>query len=253
MARRRKSSRRRRGGRFGFLFKLLCMLAVCAAILAAMTLFFRVHKLVVTGQQRYTQEQILEASGVRTGANLFLLNKYDAANSILHKLPYIQEVRINRKLPDTLLIDVTECGGTLALVQDGAAWLISPGGKIVDRQDPAEAAKDPVLDGCTLLAPSVGSALALDTDHAAQQKSLLALLAALEKSGMLDQVDAIHLDSATEVVMDYAGRFSVEMPYGADYVYKLRNLQAVIDKLETNETGTVDLRKDGEAHVLPSR
>lgn len=252
MARRRNNRRHRRRG-FGFLLKLLCMLAVCVAILAALTLFFRVNTITVSGGERYTAQQITDASGVHYGDNLFLLNKYDVQSRIREQLPYIETIRINRRLPDTLLVDVTECGGTLAVVQDGSAWLISASGKIVDQLEVAEASDDPTMDGCTLLSPSVGSRLVLSTEHQTQQEGLLALLRALEDAGILEQVDAVHLGSASELTMDYGGRFTVRMPYGADYAYKLRNLLAVMDKLESNETGTIDLRKDGEAHVLPTR
>ena len=118
MARRRHSNRRRRRGSFGFLYKVLSVLAICVAIIAALTLFFRVSTIQVSGQQRYTDEQVQEASGIQIGDNLFLLNKYDAAGRIVETLPYIEDTRINRKLPSTLVIEVTECGAPLAVVQD---------------------------------------------------------------------------------------------------------------------------------------
>lgn len=71
---------------------------------------------VVTGTQRYTQQEVIDATGIKTGDNLFLMNKYDVAQNIVGELPYIEEIRINRKLPDTLLIQVEECGTPLALV-----------------------------------------------------------------------------------------------------------------------------------------
>ena len=120
MARRRKSNRRRRGS-FGFLYKLLSMLVICGAIVAALTLFFRVDTIEVTGMERYTAQEIINASGVETGDNLFLLNKYSVDQDIKAALPYIEELRINRRLPDTLVIQVQECGTPLAVVQDGSA------------------------------------------------------------------------------------------------------------------------------------
>ena len=86
MGRRRNSNRRRRGS-FGFLYKVLSMLAICGAIVVAMTLFFRVDTILVTGQQRYTQQEVVDASGIQTGDNLFLLNKYAVADSIARELP----------------------------------------------------------------------------------------------------------------------------------------------------------------------
>lgn len=250
MARRRHSGRRRRGS-LGFLYKLLSMLIICGAIVAALTLFFRVNTVVVSGQQRYTQQQILDASGIQTGDNLFLLNKYDVANQIITDLPYIESIRINRKLPDTLLVEVEECTSVLAVVQDGNTWLVSPSGKIVDRKSSAAANQYPLIDGCTLLSPSVGSSIALGTEFAKKQESLLALLSQLDQEGLMDQVDAIHLQEADVLAMDYAGRFRVEMHYRTDYSRDIRALLMTIEQLETNMTGTIELTwDDGSVHFI---
>ena len=254
MARRRHSNRRHRGG-FSVLYKLLSILIICTAIIVALTLFFRVDTIVVSGQERYTSQEIQDATGIAQGDNLFLLNKYDVAQNIVKALPYVEEIRISRKLPDTLLIEVRECGTPLALVQDGSAWLISPGGKIVEQKSAAEVGDSGIIDGCKLLAPSVGTPLALATEYADQQTSLLELLAALEDAGTLKQVDAIHLDDAGKVIMDYAGRFTVEMPYNADYAMKLKALRLSLEsgKIQDNMTGTFDLmQENGDAYFRPN-
>ena len=93
---------------------------ICGAIVAALTLFFRVDTVVVTGLSRYTAQEVQDAAGIRDGDNLLLFNKYDMAPRIVSALPYIEEVRINRKLPDTLLIEARECRRPFALVQGGS-------------------------------------------------------------------------------------------------------------------------------------
>lgn len=248
-ARRRPSSRRRRGrrgGSFGILYKLLSILVICCAVVAALTLFFRIDTVEVTGEQHYTADEIITATGVRSGDNLFLMNKYDIAQSIVKKLPYIEEIRIKRQLPDTLVVEVKECSTPLAVVQDGFAWFISPTGKIVDQKEEKDVGVTGVIDGCELLAPSVGSSLALATEYATQQTSLLNLLAALNEAGLLDQVGAIHLGDLSILSMEYMNRFTVEMPYGADYQRLLLILQFAIGKLESNEKGTIRLSLNRE-------
>ena len=241
MARRRGSARRRRRGGSGFLYKLLSVFLICGCLVAAITLFFRVDTVIITGEQRYTEAEIRQASGVEDGDNLFLLNKYQVIRNIAEALPYIEieNTRIQRKLPDTLLIQVQECGDPLAWTQDGTVWLMSPAGKIVEQTDTA--AGYPTVDGCELLAPSMGTDIALSTEFANQQTSLLALLAALDAAGLTDRVDAIHLDDLSRLTMDYAGRFSVEMEYNADYDRMLQILEAGISKLESNQTGSIRL------------
>ena len=253
MGRRRNSSRRRRGS-FGFLYKLLSTLAICAVIIAAVTLFFRVNNVVVTGQQRYTAEEITAATGVEMGDNLYLMDKNSIVDGLLEQLPYIESIRISRKLPDTLMVEVQECGRPMALVQEGYTWLISPKGKIVEQTDPLAAKNYGVIDGCQLLAPSVGTKIALATEYATQQSSLLELIAALEEAGELENVDAIHLGDLSMLTMDYIGRFTVQMPYEADYARKLRALRQIIDDsgaIQDNMTGTFDMRReDGKVNLI---
>lgn len=251
MARRRHSNRRR-GGSFGFLYKVLSMLVVCVCLVAALTLFFRANQVRIVGQQRYTDQQVLEASGIEYGDNLLLLNKYDAAGNIVDALPYIEEIRINRTLPDTLIIEVRECSNPLGILQDGSVWIVSSSGRIVDQKEGHTAENYPLISGCQLLAPSVGTQVALATEYASQQASLLALLAALEESGMLSEVDGIRLDDISAIRMDYTGRFTVKMPYGADYALKLKILRQALaqDVVQSNMTGTFDMmREDGRVFL----
>ncbi|WP_300413499.1 cell division protein FtsQ/DivIB [uncultured Oscillibacter sp.] len=254
MARRKHTKRRRRRGSFGFLYKLLSVLVICGAILAAMTLFFRVDKIVISGQKRYTAEEIQAASGLELGCNMYLLNKYDVVRSITRELPYIENIRVNRKLPDTLLIEVHESGRPFALVQDGSAWLISGSGKIVEQRPEKDAGQYGLISGCELLAPSVGTSLALATEYASQQASLLDLIAALDAAGLTENVDGIRLDELSYLKMDYIGRFTVRMAYGADYEWELEKLTATLAKeqIQSNMTGTIDLRlKSEEVFIIP--
>lgn len=246
MARRRHSNRRRRGS-FGFLYKLLSTLVICGVIVAALTLFFRVDTIVVTGEEKYTAEEIIAATGVERGDNLFLLNKRDVDSSIKKALPYVEDTRINKKLPDVLLVEIVkECRTPLAVVQDGSAWLVSARGMIVEQLPAAEASACGVIDGCKLLSPSVGTPIALATEYSSQQSDLLALLTALDEAGMLDQVDSIHLDDLSILSMDYAGRFRVEMPYHADYALKVKALRQTLEHelVQDNMTGTIDLMQE---------
>ena len=86
MARNRSTNRRRRRGRFSF----LCILLIAGAVVAALTVFFKVQSITVSGNARYTSEEVVAASGIEIEDNLFLLNKYSAAQAIFEKLPYVE-------------------------------------------------------------------------------------------------------------------------------------------------------------------
>ena len=100
----------------------------------------------------------------------------------------------------------------------------------------------------------MGTSLALATEYAAQQSSLLDLLKALDGAGLTENVDAIRLDELSDLKMDYIGRFTVRMAYGADYEWELQKLTLTLadEKIQSNMTGTIDLRlKSEEVFIIP--
>lgn len=246
----RRHGRGRRGRRFGVLYKLLTLVVVCAAAVLALTLFFKVESVEVTGNSRYSAQEIQDACGVQLGDNLYLLSKPDMVQRLHQRLPYIDEVRITRRLPNTLCVQVTEFSTVYAVEQEGTVWLLTSGGKIVETA--AERGDTPLIDGCELLAPSLGGDVSFALELQNRQESLFALLTALESAELTGDVRAIHLGDPTVLSMDYTERFTVEMPYGADYPRLLRYLTLVIEELETNLTGVIDLTRDGEPHFRPN-
>lgn len=270
--------RRRGGGRFGPLFKLLCAFAVVVALTMGATVFFQVETVVVSGNSRYTQEEVIQATGVQIGDNLFRMNKYQIAKQVLQSLPYVEEVMIRRSLPSTILITVSEWdsvarvevpqsdgaasaensaaadssesgsaqGGTQGQTQAAQeAWLISVGGKLLE---PAPADSTALsVTGITPLMPTAGTMLSLPQEEQGRLNALLALLDNLNQLDMLAKVSSIQL-SSTQILMRYSERFDVKMPLNADFNYKLRALAAAVEetenKLGDETTGTFDLTRE---------
>ena len=145
MPRKRTVRRRRRRGGLGRLLRPLSVVLAAVAVVAALTLFFKVDKIEVLGNSRYQESEIAAASGVLRGDNLVLLDKYAISQRLCKELPYITEVRVNRKFPDTLLVEVTETKAVASIQGAGGYWLINSGGesggKLLEMVE-SEAAKD---------------------------------------------------------------------------------------------------------------
>ena len=119
----RRRKRRRRGS-LGPLLRVLSVLLTAVAVVAALTLFFKVDQVVVSGNDRYSTQEIVEVSGVEQGDNLILMDKYRIAEKLYTQLPYITEVRINRKLPDVLMVEVVETQAVAAIKGGSSTWLL---------------------------------------------------------------------------------------------------------------------------------
>ena len=251
MAKRRRYNHKRRRGSFSFLYKLLAFVLICTAIALALTLFFRIRTIQVSGNDRYTREEIIAAAEVKEGDNLFLMNKYNAAERIRKALPYIETVQFRRMLPDGLSIVVTECADPAAVVQDGKAYLLCDTGNIVDEMAASAARGRMQVKGLTLTGPAVGTQAQAAEGQELTLERLLELMKALDSRGMTGNVSQLDMSDASQLTLRYLDRFDVYFPGDADYGYKLDYLLAVVEKLEVNEKGIINMMQEGKARFIP--
>ena len=286
MASMRHNRKRKRGRRrFGLLFKLLCGAALVAAATLGATVFFQGETIAVVGNSRYTAQEVIDASGVQIGDNLFQMNKNQISQRILQQLPYVGEVSPQRGLPSTLTIQVTEISAAArvevyqeASLQaettdesggaeedssgqtDGAEgeeeepqtladqpWLISTSGKLLEVAPEGSGALS--VTGLTVLAPQSGTMLAVPQEQQYRLDALKELLSALEEMGQLDQVSSIDLTHSTWVGMRYRGTFDARLPLGEDLSHSLAVLSAAVENtIQTRgeqAAGTMDLTQEG--------
>lgn len=253
MARRSRYNKKRRRGGFSFIYKMLTFLVICAAIAVALTLFFKVEDITVVGNERYTQEQIVAASGIKMEDNMFIMNKYTISDQITSALPYIETVQIRRALPDSIIIAVTECSAPAAVTYNGKAWLLSTQCKVVDSKPAASASQYAQVTGLTLTGAEVGTPITVAEESQASAALLQELLPLLAKKDMLSQVQKIDLSDNALLQLRYLDRFDVTMRRDADLSYKLDYLLAVVARLEVNEKGRIDMTQDDRASFIPQQ
>ena len=95
--------------------KLLIMLAVVAAIVFGVAIFFKVNTIEVQGNSVYSADQIIEASQIQQGDNLLTVNKALAVGNIKAALPYVEDVSIARSLPDGIIIAAIHRGNDVII------------------------------------------------------------------------------------------------------------------------------------------
>lgn len=189
MARRSSRSRKRRRsrGRLGPLFKLLCLLTLVVALTAGATVFFRVEQVVVTGNSRYTQEEIVEVTGIEKGDNLYGWNKFAIAQRLRQTLPYIGEVTIRRALPSTILITVVEWDAVARIEPPNAQELLALQGELEGETATQKDAGEDTSSGDTSSGDASGEATesggVTDVSAVAQQPWLISV-----KGKLLEQV-----------------------------------------------------------------
>ena len=122
---------------------------VIVAVIFVMSVFFRVSDIQVRGNTHYTDEEIIRAIDIEEGDNLFFFDRFAALSRVFAKLPYIDEVTVERSLPNRVIITVTESQALAYIVLGEERWTIDHSCKVLrafgpdpDRGDLARHADD---------------------------------------------------------------------------------------------------------------
>lgn len=237
------------------ILQLLSIVAVVLALTFGISLFFKVETVTVSGMNKYDAWTVREASGIEEGENLLSFGKAKAVGKIKLALPYVDEVRIGIKLPDTVNIEITELDVVYA-IQDAAEgwWLIGADGRVVEQV--TSSGGNTKLLGVKLEAPQAGAqAVAADavasTDGAGESitalqgsdclKDALAVVNELENNGVLGEMASIDVSDLGNIVMWYGQRYQVELGDTSDLSYKISCMKQAISQLPDYESGVMDV------------
>lgn len=260
-ARNHRNRQRRRRGRFGFLYKLLSVLVILCALMVGSVAFFRVNRVEVVGNSRYSAEAIIEASSVAIGDNLFLINRPQTARAIMRALPYVKNVAVAPTLPDTLQLRITESSAVAAVEIGGAWWLMDEDCKLVEQSEGGAPAELPKVLGLSPLTPVLGQRLAVDQNEPealGKLEGLKGLLSALKGRDMTGSLaEFIDLRSPNAIYFGYGSELTVVVPMSGDFERRILSLQGTVNTFVLRGerlAGTLDLTYgDDRARLLTSR
>lgn len=253
---RRHAPVRRRRGRFRLLYKFLAVMMVTGAVILACVVFFKINSIEVAGNVRYTQEEVIAASGIRPGDNLMMLSKSRIASAIRNQLPYVEGVSIQRVLPDRVVLRVTERMAAASVSSAEGRWLITAQGKLLE---PDTGGGQMEISGLTALAPYAGGKIQVAEEEQSTLSYVLELLHELESRGILEQCSALDCSAATSMTLHY-GIYRIKLPRGGDYSYHVSLALSALDSglssgmLQEGQGGTLDLTvTEGKAIFHPNR
>ena len=236
--------------------------AVVVAILLGISVFFKVEKVVVYGNETYDAWTVREASGIVEGENLLTFGSVRACTRITAELPYVQYVRIGVNLPDTVNIYVTEYPVVYSVeAENGSWWLIGSDGKVVAQTDVGAASAYTKILGVKLVSPVLGEMAAAGepepetatnaagetvqlpviTSGADRLKAARTVMASLELCDVLGQVASIDVSKSGDLKAWYGERFEVLLGDSANMDKKITWMRDAIAQMEDYQSGILDV------------
>ena len=244
-----------------FLLQLVTVVAVVVALLLGLSIFFKAKNVVVSGAEKYSAWQIRQASGIQDGENLLTVNAAKVSGRIKTKLPYVNDVRVGIKLPDTVCIEIDELDVAYAVEsKDGQWWLMDSGRRVVESISAAQSKSYTQILGVQLDAPAVGkSAVAAepepDTTATATEvestpvavrgsdrlDAAVLVIEALESNGILGQVVSVDVTSIGSIELWYGDRYQILVGDTQRVDYKIQAMKMAIEQSSEYQSGVLDV------------
>ena len=121
--------------------------AAALLLVLSMFLFFNVSEIKIEGVTLYEQDQILGVGGVSTGQNLVRTNTDIVEKRLKDTLVYLDDVKVTKKFPSTLVITCTEAEKAADIEYKNSYYVLSASGKILETKNPAPTGDIPVVKG----------------------------------------------------------------------------------------------------------
>ncbi len=222
------------------LYRLLLTAVLVCTVCLVSSMYFRVRTIEIVGNETCTTQAIADASGVHIGDRLMAVNRRDAAEGILNALPYADAVRVRRRLPDTLVIEVRESEPAAAVLSDGVAYIIDENCKLLEYMPENQFDMDILtVEGMTVSEPVAGKTIGMEDEL--RLETLGTLLKTFTDDKLLEHVSELHAERLYDLSFVYDGGLTVKLGDATQLERKLELLDAVLDKLGSGARGTLEL------------
>ncbi len=231
-------------------FGPMSFILVCISVVVAMSIFFRVSTVEVEGNQDYTDEEIVAATGIDAGDNLFFLNRISAVSRMMARLPYIQEATVSRVLPDRVVISVKESNAIATVQSETSAWMIDRNCKMMTAVTESEAMGLIPVKGLTAVLPNVGDPIQPKDGDQEKVAYLSEILLEIEVRNLQSRISEIDLTDASNPSLYFDDRFEVKLGAKGDTIRKFGLFLSASEQLASGDIGVIDLSLDDKAHFI---
>lgn len=246
--------------------QLISVLSVVIAMMIGLSVFFKVGRITVSGAETYQPWTIVENSGISKGDNLLTFSRAKAVSQILANCPYVKDVRIGIKLPDTVNIEIVESDVVYAIKDEqGTWWLMNSDAKVSEMINGSRASNYTQVLGVTLSSPKIGEtgvATEIQTEQtdpteevagtmptvativisgAQRLNTAKEILKALEDNDIVGEAASVDVTDVDNIELWYGSRYQVELGDSNNLTYKIACMYDAILQMSDYETGVLDV------------
>lgn len=220
---------------------LIIIALIVGAILVIYSPMFNIKSIEVEGNERLSNDKIIEISGLKNDVNMFKYTKVQIVNS-LTKNAYIESVEVTRKLPGTIGIKVTERHPTFMLQFADSFVYINNQGYILEISN--EKIDTPIIVGFKTDLNNIKPGHRVDIEDLKQLNMVIKIIGICEDNditGVVTKVDVSNPKNYT-LILEGQGK-TVYLGDGNELTSRILYLKAILESSEGKE-GTIFLDVD---------
>lgn len=240
----KKKMSRRRKLKKHILTILLSVVVMCVGVVLVFSLFFKINTITISGDKVYADKMVIEKSGITIGENLFKINEEKLTEKLSKDLPYINSVTIERKLPDTIIINIKAAKEVAAITTKKGFVLLDETGKVLDKNASILKENVAVINSVKLKEYVEGEKVVLTDEK--KTETLIKLFEAIKNADM-QLLTEINLKNVNDIKIKYDDRITFEVGSLTNIETKLARGIAALEKeneINAYSKGTLDLKTE---------
>ncbi len=216
-----------------FVVFIVCLFIT--AVVLCLTVFFSIKNITAFGSKIYSNAEIVEQSGIKIGDNIFTFGQKSTTVKIKNKLPFIESIEYERKLPDKLIIKVTDAKAYYCYKQGDSYFNVSKNGWVLEKvNEKTDSAFEIIMGG---VKAEVGKSIEFSDES--QTEILNNLILLLENNDL--KIDYVDVTDTVSLKVGVDGRFDVELGTQNDIESKINHLKTIVKEKQNGEKGLIRL------------
>lgn len=194
---REEQKRRKRNKKIKGILKFILLLGiVIGGIIFAMTSpIFNIKDIQVINNSQINSETIISVSGLQTGENIFKFNKSNIIKNIKENA-YIQDLKIHRKIPNVIQIEVEERIPKYSVDYMGKYAYINSQGYILEISEDSKGL--PIIQGITTEENEVVPGNRLNTEDLGKLETVIKIMDVAKENNLDSKVTSIDITNENE-------------------------------------------------------
>lgn len=230
---------------------IVCVCLVCALGIVYKS-FYVIDDVSVEGATLYGAGDILEASGIRSGANLYSFSSRIAEENITLHCPYVREVSVDRTAPGGVRLTVSEDSAAFYAELYGETRALSPSLRVLEPISEAEAQGQGLIRLCLPAVEEAISGRVLRFADERYEELIAQITTATLSCNLRQRITVIDLRKLHALQMICDGQYLLKLGEVAEIDMKLKVANAVMaDTLFCSSVkAQIDLTLSGETSVV---